>query len=249
MKLDKTLLKKLIEEVTKEETGPSMLLVEATFASAKEKINNQKLTFAVFSSYRGERSARENRQVDIKVREFVNSSGYPYTVVEGGYKETPRNPETGEEQEGSEMASEIEKSYLIFEQDSRPDAQKTMDLFSVANKACEISQQESFSFGYPRYVKDNMTDEEYKEMYIAIYPTGAARPGPEYHIKDSWAGPWNSFDKLVSSSGYYTKVRGGKGSFMQEAKRLRGIEPKDYFHKREIRHKIKILEQLSEKYD
>lgn len=225
-----------------------MILSEATFNTARDKINNQKLTFAVFSSYRGERSARENRKVDLQVREFINSTGYPYTVVEGGYKETPRDPDTGEEIEGAEATSEIEKSYLIFEQDERPDMQKTMDLFSVANKACEMSQQESFSFGYPRMITEP-DGSEYKEMYIAIYATGASAPGPQNHIKASWAGPYNSFEELMASSGYYTKVRGTKGSFMQEANRLRGIKPKDYNHKRELRHKISILEQLSEKYD
>ena len=87
MKLTKNRLKEMIME-TINDRGESMLLTEVTYAGAKDKINNQKLTFAIFSSYRSERSARQNREVDIKVREFLNSSGYPYTVVEGGYKET-----------------------------------------------------------------------------------------------------------------------------------------------------------------
>jgi hypothetical protein len=248
MKLTRNKLKDLISEVIKENTEPSMLLTEVTYAGAKDKINNQKLTFAIFSSYRSERSARQNREVDIKVREFLNSSGYPYTVVEGGYKETPRDKETGEEIPGAEKTSEIEKSYLIFEQDSRPDVAKTMDLFSVAKKASDMAQQESFSFGYPRMVKEP-DGAEYKEMYIAIYAPNAKAPGPAHHIKASWAGPYSSLDQLTSSSGYYTKVRSTKGTFMQEANRLRSIKPENYMHKRELRHKISILEQLSEKYD
>lgn len=248
MKLTKEALRDIIKGVITESKEPSMLLTEVTWASAKDKINNQMLTFAVFSTSRGERSARENRKVDLKVREYLKTTGYPWTVVEGGYKETPRD-ETGAEIPDAEQTSEIEKSYLIFEQDTRPDMEKANDLFSVANEACRMSQQESFSFGYPRMISDPTTGEEYKEMFIAIYPTGAKGPGPQNHIKQSWAGPYSSIDKLMSSSGYYTKVRGTKGSFMQEAKRLRGIKPKDYFHKRELRHKIQILEQLSEKYD
>tara|TARA_R100000426_G_C4793244_1_gene99494 strand:+ start:74 stop:787 length:714 start_codon:yes stop_codon:yes gene_type:complete len=237
----------MIKEVL-ESKNQSMILTEVTYAGAKDKINNQKLTFAVFSTSRSERSARENRKVDIEVREFLNSTGYPYTVVEGGYKETPRDKETGEEIPGAEKTSEIEKSYLIFEQDSRPDVAKTMDLFSVAKKACMMSQQESFSFGYPRMIKDP-DGAEYKEMFIAIYAPSAKAPGPAHHIKASWAGPYSTIDELVSSSGYYTKVRGTKGTFMQEANRLRNIQPESYLHKRELRHQISILEQLSDKYD
>lgn len=248
MKLTKKKLRELINEVIKENDEPSMLLTEVTFAGAKDKINNQKLTFAVFSTYRSERSARENRKVDIQVRDFLKTTGYPYTVVEGGYKETPRDKETGEEIPGAEKTSEIEKSYLIFEQDSRPDVAKTMDLFTVAKRASDMSQQESFSFGYPRMVKDP-DGTEYKEMFIAIYAPSAKAPGPAHHIKASWAGPYSSIDKLMSSSGYYTKVRSTKGTFMQEANRLRKIQPENYSHKRELRHKISILEQLSEKYD
>ena len=82
---------KLTKQILKE-----MVLREmATFASAKDKIGAGD-TFAIFSTYRGERSARKNRPVDQEVREYLNSTGYPYTVVEGGYKETPKDPETGE---------------------------------------------------------------------------------------------------------------------------------------------------------
>jgi hypothetical protein len=111
-----------------------------------------------------------------------------------------------------------------------------------------MAQQESFSFGYPRMVKEP-DGAEYKEMYIAIYAPNAKAPGPAHHIKASWAGPYSSLDQLTSSSGYYTKVRSTKGTFMQEAMRLRAIKPENYMHKRELRHKISILEQLSEKYD
>lgn len=244
MKLTKERLVGLIKQVISENKKPSMILTEATFNSAKDKIDNQKKTFAVFSSYRSERSARENREVDQQVRSYLNSTGYPWTVVEGGFKETPRDEE-GRDIPGAEKTSEIEKSYLIFEEDSRPDVQKTESLFDVASKACEISGQEAFSYGYPR--KKYEDGEE--EMFIAIYPTGAPGPGDSTRIQEPWAGPWTSLSKMIEDKGYYTKIRSTKATFTEEIKRLEESlkNTTSSLEKRAIRHKIKALESLRKK--
>jgi hypothetical protein len=216
----------------------------ATFQSAKNKIGTGK-TFAVFSTYRGERSARENRVVDQQVRQFLNSTGYPYTVVEGGYKETPKDPTTGEPT-GEESVSQIEKSYLIFEDESRPDVLKTgMSLFDVANRACAMSDQESFSYGYPRTIIEP-NGEERQEPFIAIYATGAPEPGEEHRIKKSWSGPWNSLDKMMNDTGYYTKVRGTKATFAESIHRLKEQvkNSKSELEKRNLRYQIEVLLEL-----
>ena len=231
---------KLTRQVLKE-----MVLREmATFHSAKEKIGAGK-TFAVFSSYRGERSARQNRIVDQQVREFLKSTGYPYTVVEGGYKETPKDPITGEPT-GEESVSQIEKSYLVFDDETRPDVAKTgMSLFDVANRACAMSDQESFSYGYPRTIVEP-NGEERQEPFIAIYPTGAPAPGEEHRIKKSWSGPWNSLDKMMNDTGYYTKVRGTKATFAESIRQLRQQvdNSKSELEKRGLRHQIEVLLEL-----
>tara|TARA_R100001510_G_scaffold57439_1_gene65511 strand:+ start:1755 stop:2465 length:711 start_codon:yes stop_codon:yes gene_type:complete len=232
MKLTKNLLEEMI------------LREMATFEKAKTKIGAGK-TFAVFSSYRGERSARENRIVDQKVREFLNSTGYPYTVVEGGYKETPKDPETGEPT-GEESVSQIEKSYLVFEDEVRPDVPKTdMSLFDVANRACRMSDQESFSYGYPRTIVEP-TGEERQEPFIAIYPTGAPEPGEDHRIKKSWSGPWNSLDRMMQDTGYYTKVRGTKATFAESIRSLKQQvrDSKSELEKRDLRHQIEVLLEL-----
>ena len=247
-KLTTDRLKELIKEVLEEKQNKRMVLSEmATFASAKNKIDVEKKTFAVFSSYRTERSGRENRMVDQKVREYLNSSGYPWTVVEGGYKETPRG-EDGEPIQGAEKVSGIEKSYLIFEDESRPGVEKSSRLFDVANKACEMADQESFSFGYARSVSDEFEGEK-KEMFIAIYPTGAPGPGDANRIKESWAGPWSSYSAFDADEGYYTKVRSTKGTFTEEIENLQEqIEATtSSLMKRKLRHKIKVLRSLGNK--
>ena len=98
MKLTRNRLKELIRESIKER---SVLLAETTPAKAKQRVEVGMETFAVFSSHRGERSARENKPYDDKVRNYLTKNGWPYTVVEGGFKETPRD-ESGEEIEGKE---------------------------------------------------------------------------------------------------------------------------------------------------
>lgn len=246
MNLTRNTLKDLIKEVVKDNKKPSMILSEmATFASAKNKINNEKKTFAVFSTHRGERNARENREMDIMVREqILNPSGYSWTVVEGGYKETPRDAEQNPIP-GAETTSEKEKSYLIFEDEVRPDAQKIQRLFDIASKACEMTGQESFSFGYARKVQDEFAGET-EEMFIAIYPAGATSPGEASRVKASWAGPWSSLEEMQHDTGYYTKVRGSKGTFMEEIAALQESikNTNSTMEKRKLRHRIQALRSL-----
>ena len=231
-------------KLTKQVLREMVLREMATFQSAKNKIGGGK-TFAVFSTYRGERSARENRVVDQQVREFLNSTGYPYTVVEGGYKETPKDPMTGQPT-GEESVSQIEKSYLVFEDESRPDVPKSdMSLFEVANRACSMSDQESFSYGYPRIIVEP-TGEERQEPFIAIYPTGAPAPGEDHRIKKSWSGPWNSLDKMMKDTGYYTKIRGTKSTFAESIRSLQEQvkNSTSELEKRGLRHHIEVLLEL-----
>lgn len=247
MKLTIERIQGLIREVISENKRPSMVLSEmATFASAKTKIESDMKTFGIFSTYRGEKGARENKAMDKMVRDTIlTPSGYSWTVVEGGYKETPRDPETDQPIEGAEMTSEIEKSYLIFADETRPGASGVKPLFDVINKACAATKQESFSFGYARTVSDEFEGEK-QEMFIAIYPTGAPGPGDSNRIKESWAGPWSSFSEMEHDSGYYTKVRRTKGTFTEEIAALQEALKKttSSLEKRRLRHKIEILRKM-----
>ena len=247
MKLTLGKLRDLVNQVVKESKEPSMVLSEmATFASAKSKIENEMKTFGIFSTYRGEKSARENKAMDKMVREkILNPSGYSWTVVEGGYKETPRDPETDQPIEGGEMTSEIEKSYLIFAGETRPGASGVAPLFDLINRACAATKQESFSFGYARTVSDEFEGQK-QEMFIAIYPTGAPGPGDANRIKEAWAGPWSSFSEMEEDNGYYTKVRGTKGTFTEEIAALQEALKKttSSLEKRRLRYKIETLRKM-----
>lgn len=247
MKLTKEKLNDLIKQVISENKKSSMILSEmATFASAKRKIESDMKTFGVFSTYRGEKSARENKAMDKMVRDTIlTPSGYSWTVVEGGYKETPRDPETDEPIEGAEMTSEIEKSYLIFADETRPGAAGVVPLFDLINKACAATKQESFSFGYARTVSDDFEGQK-QEMFIAIYPTGAPGPGDSNRIKEAWAGPWSSFSEMEEDNGYYTKVRGTKGTFVDDIKKLQEALKKttSSIEKRRLRYKIETLRKM-----
>lgn len=203
MKLTKKLLKEMV------------LKEMATFAKAQQKIN-QGSTFGIFSAYRGERSYAENEAMAKRIQDYLTSHGFSWTTVEGGYKETPKDPETGMPT-GEEATSEIEKSYLIFEDDERPDAPKSgKSLFDTINEACKMSDQESFVFGYG--VEDPATGQMKAE--VAIYKTGAPAPGLENAMQEVWAGPWTTFDKMLADSGYYTKVRSTKGQMAERIKYL-----------------------------
>ena len=83
-------------------------------------------------------------------------------------------------------------------------------------------------------------------MFIAIYPTGAQAPGDANRVKESWAGPWNSLDKMIQDTGYYAKVRGTKATFAETIDSLQEQvrNTTSSLKKRELRHKIACIREL-----
>jgi hypothetical protein len=225
-------------KITKELLREMVLKEMATFAGAKRKIDAGK-TFAIFSAYRGERSYKQNKAVAKDVQDYLKQHGYSYTTVEGGYKETPRDPVTGKET-GEPATSEIEKSYLIFEEDTRPDSPKSgQDLFTTVNKACEMSDQEVFVYGYGEV--EEKTGEVVAK--VGVYETGAVAPGLENAVKEPWSGPWSQFEKMGGPTGYYTKIRSTKGQMAEQIKSLQEMVKKSNsdLEKRRLRHVIQEL--------
>lgn len=224
-------------KITKELLREMVLKEMATFSGAKRKIDAGK-TFAIFSAYRGERSYKQNEAVAKDVQDYLKQHGYSYTTVEGGFKETPRDPETGMET-GEPTTSETEKSYLIFEEDERPDSPKSgQDLFTTVNKACEMSSQEAFVYGYG---EPDETGEIVAK--VGVYETGTFAPGLENAVKETWSGPWSQFEKMGGPSGYYTKIRSTKGQMAEQIKNLQEMVKKtnSTLEKRRLRHVIQEL--------
>ena len=198
------------------------ILNEATFAGAQEMIEQQKIPFFIVSAARSERGTKYSRgNIDAArdLKSFFKQKRLSYTIVDGGYTEKLRDPDTGEET--GETLDVQEESYLVFgdvphygEEEGR--IQDIQALFDIAKEACLVdpeNPQESFSFGYPRTVNDPVSGER-TEMFIALYLNDAPAPGAE-NAYTEWGGPWTSFSEFMSDEGAYTKVRGTKGTFAE----------------------------------
>jgi len=223
MKLTRENLKQMINEVLRENKQPSMILSEVTYANAKRKINEENVPFAIVSAFRSDLSYRKNMANDRMIREeILNPSGLPYTVVEGGFLETPQDAE-GKPIKDADKVEVNEKTYVLFAGESKPDKPMASgaSIWETARKIAELTKQEAFIFGLPlsydtsSYSSDP-EDGPDQQMYIAAYAPSAPRPGPKHKYPAEWAGPWTSFEDLESDDIYYTKFRGTKGKFVEE---------------------------------
>ena len=269
-KMNKEQLKKLIEQVILENREKSVLLEspqlqEATFAKAADYIDNKKIPFFVVSGFRGERGSkysRKNISAASDVKDFLDSQGLSYTIVDGGYTERKRDPETKQDlkdpQTGEPIYSvEEEESYLVFGDvphygDSAKAVKSVQKLFDIAKKACVVDSenpQETFSFGYPVEVTDPQTGETVREMRIALYKNDAPTYGTKHMFTD-WGGPWSSFAKMMTDAGAYTKIRGTKGTFaeekLEEAKNMKVNSVMDGYKKQ---HHVKYWTKMKARWD
>ena len=253
-KMNKEKLKEMIKQVITENRNNSVLLEEplneATFASAKNKINNLMIPFIAVSAFRSERSYRKNMEIDRQIREkILKPSGFSYTIVEGGFLEKPRD-DKGEDIEDAPGQEVNEKTYLVFDKETRPGGKITMDLFELGKRISAASGQHSFAYGYPRTIQEPNQEETSKEMFIAIYEPTAPGPGEKHRFKAPWAGPWSSYEEMEHDDIFYTKVRGTRGKFaeekLEEANRMR---PKSMIEAMKKQHQIKYWKSLKERYE
>ena len=105
-----------------------------------------------------------------------------------------------------------------------------------------MSDQESFVYGYGVY--DPVSQQS--EAKIGIYQTGAPAPGLQNAMKEVWAGPWTTFEKMLGPAGYYTKVRSTKAQLAEKIKDLQEQvkNTNSTLKKRELRFEIERLYNL-----
>lgn len=269
-RMNKKNLKQMIKEVILESRQKSMLLEEpqlneATFAKAADYIDNKKIPFFILSGFRGERGtkySRKNIEAASDVKKFLDSKGLSYTIVDGGYTEKKRDPDTKQDLKDPKTGEPIysveeEESYLVFGDvphygDPSNAIKSVQNLFDIAKQACVVDKknpQETFSFGYPVKVTDPDTEETTVEMRIALYENNAPTYGPKHMFTD-WGGPWSSFSKMLSDTGAYTKVRGTKGTFveekLEEAKSMKVNSIRDGMKKQ---HEVEYWTKLKARWD
>ena len=260
MKLTSKVLKGMIQEVIKESKENSMVLTEATYYSAKKKINEDQKAFFIVSADRSERDNdpdhpgkfRTNREATLALAKFLRSKKLAPTQVKGGYTELTKDPETGK----VHHYFAEEKSFLVIGDDPHfgdPENAVTdiQALFDIARQACMLDPdlpQESFSFGYPQKVSNSFEGEK-TQMFIALFEPSAPSPAPS-NAYTKWGGPWTSVDDMMKLSGAYTQVRGTRGTFAeQKLEEARKIEVNSVNDGRRRHHQIEYWTKLKNRWE
>jgi len=130
------------------------LLNEKSYNRIRQHIETNGVPFAMISAFRNERSTNENQALHRDMKADYQTAGFPFTEIRGGYSECPegteeieegnkcRDKETGEEFDKIDVE---EQSILIYD-DTRPDVEKTRDLFDLSMEVSEKYGQDSFIY-------------------------------------------------------------------------------------------------------
>jgi len=217
----KNISKKEIFKLVNRAVREANLLQESSYNRIREHIEEGN-PFVIISSDRHERSGAENKRMYQQMKQDFKSEGFPFTRMEGGYKETieiETDSETGErvETELEEPRHVVEHS-LIVTAHERPDvesAENTAErLFEVATKIASKYEQEAFIFG------EGATTASGKQMKIIH---AYDKDGDQ--INETWAGPWTRIEVVSEDSDFWSRA---KGKHFQLKERKKTTQPKSW---------------------
>ena len=190
MKLDA----KMIKELIKEATGPSMLLeepvlAESSFNRIKDKIDKTNVRFVVMSADRHNFSRNENDQRYSELQAAFKANGFPFTKLQGAWTE--------KDDEGNEVRV-VERSLIATEED-RGDVERGEDsLFELAKSLTEKYEQDAFIYGW--------IDETGERQIQARNQAG----------KYAGYGSWQSIVPVAKDSEFWSRVRGSTFVFKEQ---------------------------------
>jgi hypothetical protein len=190
MKLDA----KMIKELIKEATGPSMLLeepviAESSFNRIKDKIDKTNVRFVVMSADRHNFSRNENDQRYSELQATFKENGFPFTKLQGAWTE--------KDDEGNEVRV-VEKSLIATEEDRGDVERGESSLFELAKSLTEKYEQDAFIYGW--------IDETGERQIQARNQAG----------KYAGYGSWQSIIPVAEDSEFWSRVRGSTFVFKEE---------------------------------
>ena len=211
------------------------LLNEKSYNRIRQHIETNGVPFAMISAFRNERSTNENQALHRDMKADYQTAGFPFTEIRGGYSECPegteeieegnkcRDKETGEEFDKIDVE---EQSILIYD-DTRPDVEKTRDLFDLSMEVSEKYGQDSFIYGQPEeseeggrvYRRNPLTKETSVAMDIQAYNKDGSL------ITAPWAGPWNSVETAKAADIYWSKIYGRKFKLAEILDHYKKLKP------------------------
>lgn len=159
--------------------------------------------FVIMSADRSEIDGRkippaENAQRYESLKKDVNSSGYPYTRLQGKWIETDSSTK--------ERRTVIENSLLI--EDSKRDdfSGQRQDIFQLAKDLCAKYDQEAFIFG--ELLQGSASGQPIRIMQAF---------GPDGQMQN-WGGPWHSIELVMEDDEFWSRVRGDNTQFQLKEK-------------------------------
>ena len=212
------------------------LLNEKSYNRIRHHIESTGVPFVMISAFRNERSTNENQALHKEMKADYQSAGFPFTEIRGGYSECPegteeiegderkcRDKETGEETEKIDVE---EQSILIYD-DTRPDIEKTRELFDLSIELSQKYGQDSFIYGQPEeseeggqvYKRNPLTKERNIAMDIQAYNKDGSL------IVADWAGPWNSVETAKAADVYWSKIYGRKWKLAEILDHYKNLKP------------------------
>lgn len=243
-------LKKIIKENLKEESillSKPDLLLEASYARVKDKIENQMIPFVIITAFRGGKSGRENLERQAELEERVARAGFSWTRMPGsGYLEDPGEGESDPRQvkENSIIIWATPENVIPGAEDQESGEEDKQELPQVrlrklVTQLAQAYNQDSYIYGTP-VTKDGET-----RMEIKVYD----KEGEV--INADWAGPWYSISVIDPGQQYWSKIGSKMAQFvdksnveeaLEKAKKMKVFSREDAMKKQ---HQInKLKEQL-----
>lgn len=194
MKIDKKLLKTIIEEITSKESTILLeepVIAESSFNRIKDKVDNTDVAFVVMSADRHEHSRKENDARLSELKAMFAQNGFPMTDIQGSWLE--------KDEDGNEVRV-IEKSIVITDEERGDVPKSGISLLDLAMKMSDKYNQDAFIFGdIGRHTGKRSID---------AYDRNGNRV--------AYGGPWTSIEPIEKDADFWSRVRGSTFVFKEE---------------------------------
>jgi len=207
-------------------------LNEFTLARAVQKIENEKVPFAMITVSRGDLSRQINMERNQELKMTLREEGFSWVDMRGsGYKKG-----------GPEGTAVIEDSVLVWD-DPREDSLRTQNtLFEVVKSLAKEFDQDSFLYGGP----DREGEGGESDFAIRLYTDEGAA------IKDVWAGGEEEYSELKvvdKSEAEFWSMLGNKSvQFREMQDRWKQFKPKSRLEAIKKQYYLNLAENKLKKY-
>ena len=212
------------------------LLNEKSYNRIRHHIEITGIPFVMISAFRNKRAPSENQALHKEMKKDYNLAGFSPIQIRGGYSECPEGTEEikGDERRCRDKETDeefdkidVEELSILVTDETRPDIEKTRELFDLSMELSQKYGQDSFIYGQPKesgeggriYRRNPLTKERNIAMDIQAYDKNGGL------IVAEWAGPWNSVETAKAADIYWSKVYGRKWKLAEILDHYKKLKP------------------------